>query len=47
MAVTASYSVALARKLTWVLFAAQAFGSAGFIAAATIASVTGASLSGR
>ena len=39
--------VKLARKLTWVLFTAQAFGSAGFIAAATIASVAGAELSGR
>ena len=39
--------VKLARKLTWVLFTAQAFGSAGFIAAATIASVAGAALSGR
>jgi MFS family permease len=42
-----SAHVQLARKLTWVLFAAQALGSAGFIAAATIASVAGASLSGR
>ncbi len=40
-------NTALARKLTWVLFTAQAFGSAGFIAAATIASVAGAELSGR
>ena len=40
-------AAALARKLTWVLFSAQAFGSAGFIAAATIASVAGAELSGR
>ena len=47
MAATVSYSAALARKLTWVLFAAQALGSAGFIAAATIASVAGASLIGR
>ena len=47
MAITVSYSAALARKLIWVLFAAQALGSAGFIAAATIASVVGASLSGR
>ncbi len=38
---------ALARKLTGVLFAAQALGSAGFIAAATVASIVGASLSGR
>jgi len=45
--VTASANAALARKLTWVLFAAQALGSAGFIAAATIASVAGAALSGR
>ncbi len=37
----------LTRRLTWVLFSAQALGSAGFIAAATIASVAGASLSGR
>jgi len=45
--VTALPDVKLARKLTWVLFTAQAFGSAGFIAAATIASVAGAALSGR
>ncbi len=44
---TALPDVKLARKLTWVLFTAQAFGSAGFIAAATIASVAGAALSGR
>ncbi len=44
---TALPDVRLARKLTWVLFTAQAFGSAGFIAAATIASVAGAALSGR
>ena len=44
---TAPANTALARKLTWVLFTAQAFGSAGFIAAATIASVAGAALSGR
>ena len=44
---TAPVNTALARKLTWVLFTAQAFGSAGFIAAATIASVAGAALSGR
>jgi len=37
----------LARKLTWVLFTAQALGSAGFIAAATIASIAGAALSGH
>jgi len=45
--VTVPPNTALARKLTWVLFTAQAFGSAGFIAAATIASVAGAELSGR
>ena len=44
---TVPANAALARKLTWVLFTAQAFGSAGFIAAATIASVAGAELSGR
>jgi MFS family permease len=45
--VTAPANAALARKLTRVLFTAQALGSAGFIAAATIASVAGAALSGR
>jgi len=45
--VTVPLNTPLARKLTWVLFTAQAFGSAGFIAAATIASVAGAALSGR
>ncbi len=44
---TVPLNTPLARKLTWVLFTAQAFGSAGFIAAATIASVAGAALSGR
>ena len=44
---TVPANATLARKLTWVLFSAQAFGSAGFIAAATIASVAGAELSGR
>lgn len=38
---------AVARRLTWVLFSAQALGSAGFITAATVASVAGAALSGR
>lgn len=37
---------AAARKITLTLFTAQAFGSAGFIAAATIASLVGAGLAG-
>jgi MFS family permease len=36
----------LARKITWVLFAAQSLSSAGFIAAATINSILGAKLGG-
>ncbi|HSJ87021.1 MAG TPA: MFS transporter [Anaerolineales bacterium] len=36
----------LARKITWVLFAAQSLASAGFIAAATINSILGAKLGG-
>jgi MFS family permease len=36
-----------ARRITFVLFGAQALGSAGFIASATIASIVGAELSGR
>jgi MFS family permease len=35
-----------ARRLTWVLFAAQSMASAGFIAAATLASILGADLTG-
>ena len=35
-----------ARRLTWVLFAAQSLASAGFIAAATLASILGAELAG-
>jgi MFS family permease len=35
-----------ARRLTWVLFAAQSMSSAGFIAAATLASILGAELAG-
>jgi MFS family permease len=35
-----------ARRLTWVLFAAQSISSAGFIAAATLASILGAELAG-
>jgi MFS family permease len=35
-----------ARRLTWVLFAAQSMASAGFIAAATLASILGAELAG-
>jgi len=34
------------RRLTWTLFAAQSLGSAAFIAAATLASILGAELSG-
>ena len=34
----------LARKITWVLFANQSLASAGFIAAATLNSIVGASL---
>ena len=37
----------VARKITLTLFAAQSFGSAGFIAAATINSLVGAKLSGE
>ena len=37
----------VARKITITLFAAQSFGSAGFIAAATINSLVGAKLSGE
>jgi MFS family permease len=36
----------LGRRLTWTLFAAQSLGSAAFIAAATLASILGAELSG-
>ena len=36
----------IARKLTWTLFAAQCFGSAGFLAAATVNSIVGAKLTG-
>src|SRR4030042_2621311 len=35
-----------ARRLTWVLFTAQSMASAGFIAAATLASILGAELAG-
>jgi len=35
----------LARKITWVLFANQSLASAGFIAAATLNSIVGATLS--
>jgi MFS family permease len=37
----------LARKITTTLFAAQSLGSAGFIATATVGSITGAALSGN
>ncbi len=37
---------AVARKITWTLFAAQCLGSAGFIAAATINSIAGRQLTG-
>lgn len=36
----------IARKITWTLFAAQCFGSAGFLAAATVNSIVGAKLTG-
>ncbi|MBI3242927.1 MAG: MFS transporter [Chloroflexi bacterium] len=36
----------LARKIVWTLFAAQSFGSAGFLVAATVTTIVGAKLTG-
>src|SRR5258708_28673420 len=36
-----------ARKIVWTLFAAQCFGSAGFLAAATVNTIVGAKLTGQ
>jgi MFS family permease len=41
-----SHHRGLARKIVWTLFAAQCFGSAGFLAAATINSILGERLTG-
>ena len=36
----------VARKITWTLFIAQCFGSAGFLAVATVSSIVGRNLTG-
>ncbi len=38
---------AIARKIVWTLFIAQCFGSAGFLAAATVTTIAGVKLSGQ